>query len=245
MVHFVDLAALCSVPRSIMAISNQTALDTNETPPSGAKLNRAEKAEATRTRILDAAIEVIGELGFAGASIARIAERAGIAQGTFYNYFESRQILLDELLPMISIELYDHVRERVMSAADNPIARERARITAFFEFLSDTPHLFAMLHEGEFHSRAGFNRHVEMQTASYERAMLYEMRRGNLKITDPDKLHVVIRMVMSARDYLSAHYCMRDGQVVAPPSHVVDTYMEFVTAGLFAEPWNGGSECKT
>ena len=146
------------------------------------------------------------------------------------------QALLDELLPMISVELHDHVRDRVMQAADDPIARERARITAFFEFLSDTPHLFAMLHEGEFHSRAGFNQHVEMQTASYERAMLYEMRRGNLKVTDPDKLHVVIRIVMSARDYLSSHYCLRDGQIVAPPPHVIDAYMDFVTAGLFQQP---------
>ena len=219
-----------------MSVSNQSALAVSDPASPGVKLNRAEKAEATRTRIMDAAIEVVGELGFSGASIARIAERAGIAQGTFYNYFDSRQVLLDELLPMISVELHDHVRDRVMQAADDPIARERARITAFFEFLSDTPHLFAMLHEGEFHSRTGFNQHVEMQTASYERAMLYEMRRGNLKVTDPDKLHVVIRIVMSARDYLSAHYCLRDGQIVAPPPHVIDAYMDFVTAGLFQQP---------
>lgn len=202
-------------------------------PPERRRLNRAERAEATRTRIMEAAIETVGELGFAGASIARIADGAGIAHGTFYNYFESRQVLLDQLLPMISLELLDHVRAKVVQSPDDPVARERARITGFFEFLRDTPHLFAMLHEGEFHARAGFQQHVEMQTASYERAMAYEAKRGNLRETDPEKLRVIGRMLMSARDYLSAHYCMRDGKVVAPPDHVVETYMEFVVAGLF------------
>ena len=40
---------------------------------------------------------IVGELGYAGASVALITARADVAQGTFYNYFESRQDLLDQL----------------------------------------------------------------------------------------------------------------------------------------------------
>ncbi|SEP11425.1 DNA-binding transcriptional regulator, AcrR family [Salinihabitans flavidus] len=200
------------------------------------RLNRAQRAEATRAKILEASIEAVGEYGYAGASIARIADRAGIAQGTFYNYFESRQNLLEQLLPMISLELLEHVREKVMAAPDDPIARERARITGFFEFLRQTPHLFTMLHEGEFHTRIGFQKHVEMQTASYERAMRFEMRRGHLRVTDPAKLSVFVRMLMASRDYISGHFCMRDGKVVEPPDHVIDAYMDFVVGGLFKQP---------
>ncbi|WP_172839582.1 TetR/AcrR family transcriptional regulator [Sulfitobacter alexandrii] len=183
-----------------------------------------------------AAIEAVGEYGFAGATIARIAEGAGVAHGTFYTYFESRQALLDQLLPDISVELLNHIREKVLEAPDDPIARERARIEGFFEFLRDTPHLFTMLHEGEFHTRAGFHRHVEMQTESYLRAMRYEARQGNLRVEDPEELQVVCRMLMASRDYISNHYCMRDGKVVAPPPHVVDSYMNFAVAGLFKPP---------
>ncbi len=197
------------------------------------RLTRAEKAQVTRARILDAAIEAVGEHGYAGATIARIADGAGVAHGTFYTYFESRQALLEQLLPDISIELLDHIRDTVMQAADDPIARERARIEGFLEFLRDTPHLFTMLHEGEFHTREGFRRHVELQTNSYHRALMREAELGFLRINDPDELYVTCRMLMASRDYISAHYCMRDGKIVAPPPFVVDSYMTFVIGGLF------------
>jgi AcrR family transcriptional regulator len=47
--------------------------------------------EETRKALIRAASEVIGEFGYDGASIGRITERAGLAQGTFYLYFDSRQ----------------------------------------------------------------------------------------------------------------------------------------------------------
>ncbi|MFH5926334.1 helix-turn-helix domain-containing protein [Roseomonas xinghualingensis] len=52
-----------------------------------------------RRALFDAAARVAGEFGYAEASIARSTEAAGVAQGTFYNYFASRQDFLDQLLP--------------------------------------------------------------------------------------------------------------------------------------------------
>lgn len=206
---------------------------TDASPPR--RLNRAEKAEATRARLFSAAIEVVGESGYAGTSVARITERAQVAQGTFYNYFESRQDLLDQLLPSISEQLFTHVRSRVIAALDSPVARERARITAFFEFLELTPHLFKMLHEGEVHAPEGFRRHVARQSESHRRAMEYERQRGNLRFSDPEEIEVVTQMLMGARDYLSARFCILNGEIVQPPGHVVDTYMNFMIGGLFVE----------
>lgn len=204
-------------------------------PPAPKRLTRAEKAEATRARLFQAAIEVVGELGYADSSIARITQRAEIGQGTFYNYFDSRQDLLEELLPSISQTLLDHIRACVLAAPDDPVARERARMDGFFEFLANMPHLFKMLHEGEFHTRKGFERHVEHQTASYIRAMRYEARRGHLRESLLGDLETVARMLMASRDYISGHYCVRDGQIVQPPAHVIDTYMDFATRALFKD----------
>lgn len=194
--------------------------------PAKRRPNRAEKAEATRNALFEAAIEVVGEHGYAGTSIARITERAGVAQGTFYNYFESRQDLLDQLLPAISQQLHVHIRERVL-AADSAVERERARISAFFEFLERAPHLFKILSEGPVQAPEGFRRHLQQQTESYRRAMRYELDHGNLRITDPNEIEVVTHMLLSAREYLSARFCFVDGRYTRPPDFVVDTYMKF------------------
>lgn len=198
-------------------------------------MNRAEKAEATRNALFAAAIEIVGEYGYAGTSVARITERAKVAQGTFYNYFESRQDLLDQLLPAISQRLLAHVRERVRAAPDNAVAREYARIKGFFEFLEMTPHLFKILHEGEIQAPEGFRRHVMLQVNTYERALEYERQRGNLRITRSEEIGAITQMLMGARSWLSTNFCVRNGEIVQPPDHVIDTYMQFVVRGLFIE----------
>ncbi|MGI6853971.1 TetR/AcrR family transcriptional regulator [Mesorhizobium sp. 1B3] len=197
------------------------------------RLTRAEKAEATRVRLFEAAIQIVGEQGYAGASVALITGRAKVAQGTFYNYFESRQDLLDQLLPAISEQLHEMIRAKVMTAPDDPLERERARLCGFFEFLEKSPHLFKILSEGMVQAPTGFRRHLEMQTASYRRALEYERRRGNLRIEDPNEIDVVTQMLLSTREYLSGRFCYVDGQFVRPSDFVADTYIKLLRGQIF------------
>jgi AcrR family transcriptional regulator len=197
------------------------------------RLTRAEKAEATRLRLFEAAVQIVGEQGYAGASVALITARAKVAQGTFYNYFESRQDLLDQLLPAISEQLHEMIRAKVMAAPDDPLERERARLCGFFEFLEKSPHLFKILSEGMVQAPTGFRRHLEMQTASYRRALEYERRRGNLRIDDPNEIDVVTQMLLSTREYLSGRFCYVDGQFVRPSDFVADTYIKLLKGQIF------------
>jgi len=50
-----------------------------------------------RQEILQAALELLAEQGFHGAPMAQIASHAGVAAGTIYCYFESRDVLIREL----------------------------------------------------------------------------------------------------------------------------------------------------
>lgn len=185
-------------------------------------------------RLFDAAVQIVGEAGYAAASVAMITARAKVAQGTFYNYFNSRQDLLDQLLPSISDQLHELIRERVMAAPDDPLERERARLIGFFDFLEEAPHLFKILSEGPVQAPEGFRRHLAQQSASYSRALRYEAACGNLNITDANELEVATQMLLSSREYLSARFCFRDGKFVRPPAFVVETYMKMVTGTLFA-----------
>jgi AcrR family transcriptional regulator len=55
------------------------------------------KTSDKRRDIMQAALELIAERGFHRAPMAEIAEKAGVAAGTIYRYFESKDVLITEL----------------------------------------------------------------------------------------------------------------------------------------------------
>lgn len=55
------------------------------------------KTSDKRRDIMQAALELIAEHGFHRAPMAEIAEKAGVAAGTIYRYFESKDVLITEL----------------------------------------------------------------------------------------------------------------------------------------------------
>jgi AcrR family transcriptional regulator len=134
------------------------------------RLSRAERQALTQRRLFDAAVAIVGRRGYADASIQEITRQAGVALGTFYNYFKSRQDLLDQLLPTIGEEMYAHVRSRA-GAVKDPVAREEARFRAFFEFLQMRPEFFRILHEAEQFAPDDFRRHTANISSGYVRAL--------------------------------------------------------------------------
>jgi AcrR family transcriptional regulator len=83
------------------------------------KLTGAERNDEAKRRLFDAAAKVVGRLGYGEASVARITELAEVAQGTFYNHFENRQELLDQLLPTVGLQMIGFIHERKeLRAAD-------------------------------------------------------------------------------------------------------------------------------
>ncbi len=55
------------------------------------------KTPDKRAEIMQAALELIAERGFHGTPMAEIAENAGVAAGTIYRYFESKDVLVTTL----------------------------------------------------------------------------------------------------------------------------------------------------
>jgi len=58
---------------------------------------RSPRGDATRRRLLEAAVELLEEGGYAAASVAAIAERGGVAAGALYRHFPSKAELFVEV----------------------------------------------------------------------------------------------------------------------------------------------------
>jgi AcrR family transcriptional regulator len=64
-----------------------------------------------RDEIIRAAMELIAEHGFHGAPMALVAERAGVAAGTIYRYFESKDDLIRETYACLEDQLLTVLNE--------------------------------------------------------------------------------------------------------------------------------------
>jgi AcrR family transcriptional regulator len=59
---------------------------------------RQVRSEATRRKILDAAIDVFTEVGYASADRGTIIERTGMTKGAFYHHFDSMEALASAII---------------------------------------------------------------------------------------------------------------------------------------------------
>jgi AcrR family transcriptional regulator len=77
------------------------------------------EAEERRNEILDAADELFGQKGFDGASTKDILEKVGIARGTLYYHFKSKEDIMDALIERYNLRILGAAQE---IAADKSIS---------------------------------------------------------------------------------------------------------------------------
>ncbi|WP_050405263.1 TetR/AcrR family transcriptional regulator [Bradyrhizobium embrapense] len=195
------------------------------------KLNRVERNAWTKQKIFDAATKVVGKYGYAEASVARITEAAGVAQGTFYNHFENRQELLDQLLPKIGLDMVRFIHSRTGTA--NEARQEVERFSAFFDFIREVPEFLRILNEAEFFAPIGYQKHFDNISSAYVRILQRARAAGATNTFSDEEFEAIVQVLMGARGYLSRHYSYSEQGVTAVPDYVITAYQKLVTRGLF------------
>src|SRR5437867_3145840 len=89
--------------------------------------------DAQRARLLDAMIRVVGERGYAAASVTDVVRAAGVSRSTFYELFASKEACFLEAYGTGVDVMVDSVREAVHEAPDDWRAQLRAGIRAYLE----------------------------------------------------------------------------------------------------------------
>lgn len=62
----------------------------------GINMSRKEKAILTKNKVFEAAIELIKEKGYEDVTVSQICEKAGVAKGTFYVHYKSKEDIVKE-----------------------------------------------------------------------------------------------------------------------------------------------------
>ncbi|MCE3555885.1 TetR/AcrR family transcriptional regulator [Pseudonocardia sp. RS11V-5] len=105
---------------------------------------RVSRAERER-QILDAAVTVFSERGYANASMDAVAERVGVTKPVLYTHFGSKEGLLLACVSRARTELLEVTSEAAF-AAEGPEDMLRRGTLAFFRFLDDRAPAFTLLY---------------------------------------------------------------------------------------------------
>lgn len=190
------------------------------------------KSEKTRSLLLQGATKIVGKHGYANASVAAITTMAGVAQGTFYNYFSNRQELLDQLLPSIGNDMLLYIQKRMNESTDEREA-EILRFRAFFEYLNLVPEFQRILSEAELFAPAGFQRHLDNITNGYVKILKRARAKGVLVDMTDEEIEATVHLLMGARGYLARRYAYVDGEHVEAPEYMFSAYEKLIMNGLF------------
>jgi AcrR family transcriptional regulator len=139
----------------------------------------------TRRRLLDAAELVFGDVGYHDASIVKLAERAGVAAGTFYLYFDSKKAVFDELVRDLNSRVR-HAMKEGSSKGETRLQSELLGFEAYFRFTSEHPALYRIIRQAEFVSPEMLRYHYDRLSEGYIEALDASVSSGEIGKLDPE-----------------------------------------------------------
>ncbi len=197
------------------------------------KRTREQQTRGTREALMKGALRVVARHGYAKASVARITEAAGVAQGTFYSYFDTHQQLLSELLPSEGIQLLDWLG-RAAHGTDDYFEHERRAFSAFFEYIKKHPYFLRVLTEAEIAAPESYAQHMSNIEERYVGALRRAAERGQIERRDDKTFHVIAEVLAGARGHIAfglSEQGRRSGELISPQA-VVETFVKFLRHGL-------------
>ncbi len=146
---------------------------------------RQKQKADTRAALRRAAHECFAEQGFVATQIGDISRRAGVAHGTFYVHFESKEAVLDELLAEFNAALVDKL-ERAWPAGAEPLGAARALAAVCLDHWKAERGLVAAFAEraGIDGSLASLRDGISPPVAAFLATRLAELAGGKLRDAD-------------------------------------------------------------
>ena len=177
---------------------------------SDGKAPRTARGERTLRKILDAARAEFGERGFSDSSIVGITQRAGVALGTFYTYFDSKEAVFQALVRDMSGQVREQVGPALGQASD-ALDAERRALAAFLDFAREHRDIYRIVDEAEFVDPAAYREHYETTASRIARRLVDARDKGQIAadLTDDD-IDVLAWGMMGANVFLGLRFFVWD-----------------------------------
>lgn len=190
---------------------------------------RTARGERTRAALIEAAAGEFGEKGFHDGSISGITARAGVALGSFYTYFESK----DEIFRALVVAMSDRVREHVapvLARSTDPVSGERDALAAFLGFAREHREIYRIIDEAEFVDPASFRLHYETTALRIAQRLRDAASQGSIRDGVGE---VEAWAIMGMNVFLGLRYGVWDDS--ADVGSIADTANQLIAHGMVAD----------
>jgi len=175
----------------------------------GEKAPRTERGRRTLRKLLDASAVEFGEKGFHEASVSSITRRAGVALGTFYTYFDSKEALFQALVRDMSAQVKSYAGSAVQELHEDGVPSafdiEEAALASFLEFAREHKEIYRIIDESEFVDPHAYREHY-VGTAERIRQRLQAGAEDGEMRADIDEAHAWAVMGMNV--FLGLRYAV-------------------------------------
>jgi AcrR family transcriptional regulator len=203
---------------------------------------RTARGEKTRRKLLEAAEHVFSAYGYHEASVSRITDVAGVGQGTYYLYFDSKLAIFNELVEDLNHRVRQAMSEGARGAG-NRLEAERAGFAAFFRFTAEHPALYRVVREAEQVSPDALRMHYTRIVEGYIEGLRDAFDDGEISDIDPT---VAAWALMGIGEMIGMRWVLWGDADSAPgaeadptasgtrevPPHVLDEMMRFIGGAL-------------
>lgn len=165
-------------------------------------------------------------MGFERASIVEITKAAGVAQGTFYVYFESKQSLFAQLVDTLGASLRQALADAT-AGLDSPMAVEEAGFDAFLEFIQAHRHLYKIVRQAEFVDEELYRRYYARLAEGTIRSLELAMADGEFVARDAEAIAYTL---MGIFDFIGMRWVLWEGKL--PPPQVRESVLSFIASAL-------------
>lgn len=184
----------------------------------------------TRAQILKAAEHTIGTLGYHRAGITDITRAAGVAQGTFYSYFSSKEEVLRELVRDMGHKVRAHLAAATCHSR-NRLEAEEQGLRAFLHYLAANPSLYRVLQEAQFVDESIYREYYEAFGRGYARMLANATRKGEVR---PGNDEIRVWALMGLSNFLGLRFAIWEQD--HDFDEVVSTVVDFLRHGLALDP---------
>jgi TetR/AcrR family fatty acid metabolism transcriptional regulator len=199
----------------------------------------AERGGDKRERILSAAERVFARRGFFAARVSEIAKDAGVADGTIYLYFKSKDDLLISLFEQRMKQVNEALRAAIATET-KPLAQLRALIRAYLRLVHDEPAAAEVLTIELRQSSKFMKEYENPQFADFLRTLGGIIAAGQEKgqLDDAIPAHVAARMIFGMLDELALAWVLAKQPINATKPkkfdivRAADWVVALVTTGL-------------